>query len=220
MLLEGKEIKIIEKKNAGNDRTDEGLDHISRNLFKNLHLVFAMDLTNPEVNSIPHRFPYLMSKFVTNHIQPYTAQEYEEIASLFIEKWMADLENSNKEGMAEVLANIYYHTKEAILQETGVDVLKTSSFCNFLKELNSLARKHMQVRRNLQENFDKIFENHRQVEEIIGKLYENSGEIKTRLSGNQKIQDDLMMKQMQIKRDHEDVQKKMTEKRRRRWTRR
>ena len=211
MLLEGKEIKIIEKKNAGNDRTDEGLDHISRNLFKNLHLVFAMDLTNPEVNSIPHRFPYLMSKFVTNHIQPYTAQEYEEIASLFIEKWMADLENSNKEGMAEVLANIYYHTKEAILQETGVDVLKTSSFCNFLKELNSLARKHMQVRRNLQENFDKIFENHRQVEEIIGKLYENSGEIKTRLSGNQKIQDDLMMKQMQIKRDHEDVQKKMTD---------
>ena len=68
-----------------------------------------------------------------------------------------------------------------------------------------------QVRRNLQENFDKIFENHRQVEEIIAKLYENSGEIKTRLSGNQKIQDDLMMKQMQIKRDHEDVQKKMTD---------
>ena len=67
------------------------------------------------------------------------------------------------------------------------------------------------MRKNLQENFDKIFENHRQVEEIIGKLYENSGEIKTRLSGNQKIQDDLMMKQMQIKRDHEDVQKKMTD---------
>ena len=77
--------------------------------------------------------------------------------------------------------------------------------------MNSLSRKHLHVRKNLQENFDKIFENHRQVEEIIGKLYENSGEIKTRLSGNQKIQDDLMMKQMQIKRDHEDVQKKMTD---------
>ena len=73
MLLEGKEIKIIEKKNAGNDKI-ESLDQISKNLFKNLHLVFAMDLANPEVNSIPHRFPYLMSKFVTNHIQPYTVQ--------------------------------------------------------------------------------------------------------------------------------------------------
>ena len=74
MLLEGKEIKIIEKKNAGNDKADEGLDRISKNLFKNLHLVFAMDLTNPEVNGIPHQFPFLMSKFVTNHIQPYTVE--------------------------------------------------------------------------------------------------------------------------------------------------
>ena len=74
MLLEGKEIKIIEKKNASNNKADEGLDRISKNLFKNLHLVFAMDLTNPEVNGIPHQFPYLMSKFVTNHIQPYTVE--------------------------------------------------------------------------------------------------------------------------------------------------
>ena len=122
---------------------------------------------------------------------------------------MEDMEFSAKEGLQEVLSDIYFHTKQAVLAQTKVDVLKTSSFCNFLKEFNSLARKHLQVRKNLQENFDKIFENHRQVEEIIDKLYENSGEIKTRLSGNQKIQDDLMMKQMQIKRDHEDVQKKM-----------
>ena len=74
MLLEGKEIKIIEKKNAGNERTDEGLDRISKNLFKNLHLVFAMDLNNPEVNIIPHKFPFLMSQFVTNHIQPYSVE--------------------------------------------------------------------------------------------------------------------------------------------------
>ena len=154
-----------------------------------------------------------------------------------MEKSMEDLESKTKESLPELLAQIYFYTKEVIAAETGVDVLKTSSFCNFLKELNTLARKHLQVilifdrktelsilssfflqsfilaqvRRNLQENFDKIFENHRQVEEIIAKLYENSGEIKTRLSGNQKIQDDLMMKQMQIKRDHEDVQKKMTD---------
>ena len=79
MLLEGKEIKIIEKKNAGKDKADEGLDRISKNLFKNLHLVFAMDLTNPAVNVIPHQFPFLMSKFVTNHIQPYTV----EVTTLF-----------------------------------------------------------------------------------------------------------------------------------------
>ena len=72
-------------------------------------------------------------------------QEYEEIASLYMEKWMEDLESPTKENLPELLAKIYFYTKEAISMETGVDVLKTSSFCNFLKELNSLARKHLQV---------------------------------------------------------------------------
>ena len=63
----------------------------------------------------------------------------------------------------------------------------------------------------MQNNYDKIFENHSQVEDIIAKLYEQSGEIKARLSSNQKIKDDLLMKQMQIKRDNEDVQKKMSD---------
>ena len=72
-------------------------------------------------------------------------QEYEEIASLYMEKWMEDLESTTKESLPELLAKIYFYTKETISAETGVDVLKTSSFCNFLKELNSLARKHLQV---------------------------------------------------------------------------
>ena len=72
-------------------------------------------------------------------------QEYEEIASLYMEKWMEDLESPTKEILPELLAKIYFYTKETISTETGVDVLKTSSFCNFLKELNSLARKHLQV---------------------------------------------------------------------------
>ena len=72
-------------------------------------------------------------------------QEYEEIASLYMEKWMEDLDSPTKESLPELLAKIYFYTKETISTETGVDVLKTSSFCNFLKELNSLARKHLQV---------------------------------------------------------------------------
>ena len=72
-------------------------------------------------------------------------QEYEEIASLYMEKWMEDLDSTTKESLPELLAKIYFYTKETISTETGVDVLKTSSFCNFLKELNSLARKHLQV---------------------------------------------------------------------------
>ena len=72
-------------------------------------------------------------------------QEYQEIASLYMEKSMEDLESTMKESLPELLAKIYFYTKETISAETGVDVLKTSSFCNFLKELNSLARKHLQV---------------------------------------------------------------------------
>ena len=72
-------------------------------------------------------------------------QEYKEIASLYMEKWMEDLDSPTKESLPELLAKIYFCTKETISAETGVDVLKTSSFCNFLKELNSLARKHLQV---------------------------------------------------------------------------
>ena len=72
-------------------------------------------------------------------------QEYEEIVSLYMEKSMEDLESKTKESLPELLAQIYFYTKEVIAAETGVDVLKTSSFCNFLKELNTLARKHLQV---------------------------------------------------------------------------
>ena len=81
-------------------------------------------------------------------------QEYEEIASLYMEKWMEDLESPTKEILPELLAKIYFYTKETISAETGVDVLKTSSFCNFLKELNSLARKHLQVMQTtIRQNF-------------------------------------------------------------------
>lgn len=62
-----------------------------------------------------------------------------------MEKSMEDLESKSKESLPELLAQIYFYTKEVIAAETGVDVLKTSSFCNFLKELNTLARKHLQV---------------------------------------------------------------------------
>ena len=211
MLLEGNEVKIIEKKNSTSESKEEGLDKISKNLFKNLHLVFAMDLNNPEVNTIPQKFPFLMSRFVTNHIQPYSLIEYEEMAHIYLEDYMEDVSFEKKDGLQEVLSEIYSKTKEEIISETTVDVLKTSSYCKFLKEFNFLARKHLEVRKNLQDNYDKIFENHSQVEDIIAKLYEQSGEIKARLSSNQKIQDDLLMKQMQIKRDYEDVQKKMSD---------
>ena len=152
-----------------------------------------------------------MSKFVTNHIKPYTQPEYEEMAEIFLEGEMNDVDITEKETLSEVLAEIYVKAKELILCDSHVDVLKTSSYCKFLKEFNFLTRKHLEVRKNLQDNYDKIFENQRQVKEIIENLYEQSAEIKGRLGSNQKIQDDLLMKKMQIKRDHEDVLKKMTD---------
>ena len=81
----------------------------------------------------------------------------------------------------------------------------------FLREFNYLRKKHLDVRKNLQDSFNKIFENNKQVDEIIEKLYEESNDIKTRLAGNQKVQDDMQMKKMQIKRDLEDVQKKLSD---------
>ena len=49
MLLEGNEVKILEKKNLNCDKKVEGLEKIAKNIFQNLHLVFAMDLDNPQV---------------------------------------------------------------------------------------------------------------------------------------------------------------------------
>ena len=59
-------------------------------------------------------------------------QEYEEIVSLYMEKSMEDLESKTKESLPELLAQIYFYTKEVIAAETGVDVLKTSSFLDIM----------------------------------------------------------------------------------------
>ena len=45
-----------------------------------------------------------------------------------------------KEDLPGVLPNMYLQAKDMILENTGVDVLKTSSFCNFLKEFYFLAK--------------------------------------------------------------------------------
>ena len=211
MLLEGNEVKILEKKNPKTSNDDKGLDRISKNILKNLHLVFAMDLEKPEVQELVQKFPFLMSKFVINHITQYNQSDFEEIAEIYLEENLENLDYDKKEDLPGVLSNVYLRAKDMILENTGVDVLKTSSFCNFLKEFHFLAKKHLEVRKNLQDSYNKIFENHKLVEEIIEKLYEESSDIKTRLAGNQKVQDDMQMKKMQIKRDLEDVQKKLSD---------
>ena len=210
LLLEGKELKILEKKTSKKSAED-GLNKISKNILKNLHLVFAMDLDNPEVQSLTQKFPFLMSKFVMNHIKPYSPQDYEEIASIYLEKNLEKVEFENKEDLPEVLSSIYLRAKDKILKISGVDILKTSTFCNFLKEFIFLTKKHFEVRKNLQDSYNKIFNNHDEVDKIIANLYERSSEIKTRLAGNQKVHDDMLMKKMQIKRDLEDVQKKLSD---------
>ena len=210
LLLEGKELKILEKKTS-KKTAEDGLNMISKNILKNLHLVFAMDLDNPEVQSLTQKFPFLMSKFVMNHIKPYSSTDYEEIGSIYLEKNLEKIVFDSKEALPGVLSSIYLQAKDKILNISGVDILKTSTFCNFLKEFHFLIKKHFEVRRNLQDSYNKIFENNDEVEKIIGNLYDRSSEIKTRLAGNQKVHDDMLMKKMQIKRDLEDVQKKLSD---------
>ena len=90
------QVSALEKKNSSSEKTEEGLDRITKNLFKNLHIVFAMDLGNPDVNRIPQKFPFLMSKFVTNHIQPYSLIEYEEMAHIYLEDYIINPTKSNE----------------------------------------------------------------------------------------------------------------------------
>ena len=49
-----------------------------------------------------------------------------------MEKSMEDLESKTKESLPELLAQIYFYTKEVIAAETRVDVLKTSSFLDIM----------------------------------------------------------------------------------------
>ena len=211
LLLEGNEVKILEKKSPTKADNEYGLDVVTRNILRNLHLVFAMDLTIPEVSNIAFNFPYLMSKFVINHISPYEQCDYEEIADTYLEDHLEDMDIEMKDDLPEVLSKIYLKSSTIIKEVTGIDILKTSSFCDFLKEFHCLSKKHLEVRKNLQNSYNKIFENNEQVDNIIEKLYEESSDIKSRLTGNQKVQDDMQMKKMQIKRDLEDVQKKLSD---------
>ena len=211
LLLEGKEVQILEKKSPNKTKENRGLDSLSKNIMRNLHLVFAMDLNKPEIQDLVQRFPYLMSKFVINHITQYRKEDFEEIAHIYLEENLNGSVYNNQNELPEVLSDVYLKAKVLITESEGVDVLKTSSFCMFLREFNYLRKKHLDVRKNLQDSFNKIFENNKQVDEIIEKLYEESNDIKTRLAGNQKVQDDMQMKKMQIKRDLEDVQKKLSD---------
>ena len=211
LLLEGNEVQILEKKKPKSTMDDQGLDMISKNILRNLHLVFAMDLEKPQVQTLASRFSFLMSKFVINHINQYKQSDFEEIADIFLEGSLENLDYDKKEDLPKILSSIYLKAKEMIEDETGVDVLKTSSFCSFLKEFNTLAKKHLEVRRNLQDSYNKIFENNKEVDDIIEKLYEESSDIKAKLAANQKVMDDMQMKKMQIKRDLEDVQKKLSD---------
>ena len=155
MLLEGNEVKILEKKNPKTSNDDKGLDRISKNILKNLHLVFAMDLEKPEVQELVQKFPFLMSKFVINHITQYNQSDFEEIAEIYLEENLENLDYDKKEDLPGVLSNVYLRAKDMILENTGVDVLKTSSFCNFLKEFHFLAKKHLGVRKDLLDSYNK-----------------------------------------------------------------
>ena len=205
MLLEEKEIALIERKNAA------GLDKIAKNILKNLHLVFAMDLDNPEVSSLAFRFPFLMSKFVTDHMKCYAEEDYEEMASMYLDDNCGDIDLKGKENWPAVITKLFMCAKASIRSIHGMELITSSSFCNFLKELNELVRRKLEERNTLQANIEKIFENHSQVEDLIAKLHEQSSEIKTRINANQKINDELLIQQMQVKRDYEDIQKKLSE---------
>ena len=108
-----------------------------------------------------------MSKFVINHITQYRKEDFEEIAHIYLQENMNESDFDKKEDLPEILSDIYIKAKELIKESTEVDVLKTSSFCSFLREFNFLTKKHLEVRKNLQDSFNKIFENHKQVDEII-----------------------------------------------------
>ena len=93
-----------------------------------------------------------------------------------------------------------------------MNIITSSSFCDFLSAFNSLVRKKLDARNVLQNNIEKIFENHRQIDDIIAKLYEKSAEVKARSNSNQKIYDDFLMQQMQAKRDYEDIEEQIWKK--------
>ena len=52
MLLEGNEVKILEKKNPKTSNDDKGLDRISKNILKNLHFVLLWILKNLKLKDL------------------------------------------------------------------------------------------------------------------------------------------------------------------------
>jgi dynein heavy chain len=207
MLFEQEEIIAIERKKTDFEKI--AYIDISQNVIKNIHVVFSMDLNDPLTTEYFSKFKCLISKFVINHIKPYSVEDLEEMAMIYLEQ------NAEQEIKKELpiltclFAKIYTYSKQFNLYHNGTDIIKPTSFYLFLEEFTLLLKLKLEERKQMQEKLAQIFKNYENAKKVIDDLYLKSAESKSRLSITQKAYDELLILQMQLKRDHEDIQRKL-----------
>jgi len=209
MLFEKEEILAIERKRKSSGSNCISYKEICQNIIKNIHVVFSMNLNDPLTTLFFSKYRCLISKFVINHIKPYSTNDLEEMAKLFLEKNMTEEKGTTFVTLTRLFAKMYTNSKEFNIHHNKVDVLKPSSFYFFLEEFASIYKLKLAERKEMQDKLSKIFQNNKDVEQVIGDLYSESANAKSRLTVTQKAHDELLIQQMQLKRDHEDMQKKL-----------
>ena len=209
LLFEKDEIFAIERKRKTEGDIIITYREICLNIIKNIHVVFSMNLNDPLTTIYFSKFTSLISKFVINHIKIYSVDDLEEMARKYLEKNVSENIVKQVLPLTGLFAKMYVNSKQFNILHNGIDVLKPSSFYFFLEELTSILKLKLAERKDIQEKISKIFFNNKEVEKVIEDLYTESTEAKSRLNVTQKAFDELIILQMQLKRDHEDTQKKL-----------
>ena len=211
-MFEKKEVNAIEKqKRTGENLKKLRLLEISKNVLKNLHVVFSLDLSNQKIVAYLQNFHFLLSKVIINHIKPMKEDDYSQMVEIFLEKNLSTDLVEIPECLPTVLSTIFVQAKNSILNVMSFDALNSCTFHFFLSSFADIFVKKLEERSCLQVKYKQTFENIELLETHIKSLRNEVSLGKKDLLEAQKIHDDLQVQKMQLKRDYQDVQKKLAD---------
>ena len=211
-LFDKHEIASIEKrKDPGVESQKLSYYTMSVNVMKNLHVVITLDLAVDKVVEYVKNFNFLLSKMIINHIKVIKEKDFEEMVSLFLQESLNQDEIQLPENLDAILSTIYVSANKAMSNLQKHLYLDSSAFHTYLNTFIKLMKEKLDLRNQVQEKYKLIFQNLENLKNYISDLNRQDSLAKRELGEAQKIHDDLQIQKIQLKRDYEDVQKKLAD---------
>ena len=215
-LFGNQEISAIEKrKKTEDEKSNLRFMQMCKNVLKNLHVVFSLDLGNHKISSYFSQFYFLLSKVVINHINPLKIDDFQQIGSIVLASDSDQESLKLPESISNTLSLIYIKSESKVKECLKRTVLSPASFHSFLTHFLDLGKMKTNDRRLLHQKHIQVFENVVLLEKYAEDLYAKVSTAKEVLNDAQKIYDELQVQKMQLKRDYDDVQKKLSDEQKR-----